>query len=59
MKKEMICSWLLRVSNSSTETVEYRTLDCLTATEVEQVAQTVMSIDRALHVAVFKLHKMF
>ena len=59
MKTEKIYSWVLRVSNSSTGEVEYRTLNYLTATEIEQEAEALISANRDLYVAIFKLHKMF
>jgi hypothetical protein len=59
MKTEKIYSWVLRVSNSSTGDVEYRTLNYLTATEIEQEAEKLISANRDLYVAIFKLHKMF
>lgn len=58
MKTEKIYSWVLRVSNSSTGEVEYRTLNYLTATEIEQEAEALISANRDLYVAIFKLHKM-
>jgi hypothetical protein len=36
MKTEKIYSWVLRISNSSTGEVEYRTRVYLTTTEIEQ-----------------------
>lgn len=59
MKTEKIYSWLLRISNSSTGEVEYRTCMYLTATEIDQEAETLISNNRDLYVAIFKLHKMF
>lgn len=59
MKTEKIYSWVLRISNSLTGEVEYRTLNYLTATEIEQYAETLISNNRDLYVAIFKLHKMF
>lgn len=59
MKTEKIYSWVLRISNSLTGEVEYRTLNYLTATEIEQEAETLISNNRDLYVAIFKLHKMF
>lgn len=59
MKTEKIYSWVLRISNSSTGEVEYRTINYLTATEIEQEAETLISANRDLYVAIFKLHKMF
>lgn len=58
MKTEKIYSWVLRISNSLTGEVEYRTLNYLTATEIEQEAETLISNNRDLYVAIFKLHKM-
>ena len=58
MKTEKIYSWVLRVSNSSTGEVEYRTLNYLTATEIEQESEALISANRDLYVAIFKLHKM-
>lgn len=59
MKTEKIYSWVLRISNSSTREVEYRTRMYLTATEIEQEAETLISNNRDLYVAIFKLHKMY
>lgn len=59
MKTEKIYSWVLRVSNASTEEVEYRTVNYLTTTEIEQVAQSIRAMDQDLYVSVFKLHKMY
>ena len=58
MKTEKIYSWVLRISNSLTGEVEYRTRMYLTTTELEQEAETLISNNRDLHVAIFKLHKM-
>lgn len=58
MKTEKIYSWVLRVSNSSTGEVEYLTRAYLTTTEIEQEAETLISNNRDLYVAIFKLHKM-
>lgn len=58
MKTEKIYSWVLRISNSLTGEVEYRTLNYLTATEIAQEAETLISNNRDLYVAIFKLHKM-
>lgn len=58
MKTEKIYSWVLRISNSLTGEVEYRTLNYLTAKEIEQEAETLISNNRDLYVAIFKLHKM-
>ena len=59
MKTEKVYSWVLRILDSSTGEVEYRTCMYLTATEIEQEAATLISNNRDLYVAVFKLHKMF
>ena len=59
MKTEKIYSWVLRVYNSSTGEVEYRTRMYLTATEINQEAEALISDNSDLYVAVFKLHKMF
>lgn len=59
MKTEKIYSWVLRISNSSTGEVEYRTCMYLTTTEIEQEAETLISNNIDLYVAIFKLHKMF
>lgn len=59
MKTEKIYSWVLRISNSSTGEVEYRTRMYLTTTEIEQEAEALISSNRDLYVAVFKLHKMY
>lgn len=59
MKIENNYSWVLRVSNSSTGEVEYRTRMYLTTTEIEQATETLISNNRDLYVAIFKLHKMF
>lgn len=58
MKTEKFYSWLLRISNSLTGEVEYRTCMYLTTTEIEQEAETLISNNRDLYVAIFKLHKM-
>lgn len=58
MKTEKIYSWVLRISNSLTGEVEYRTRIYLTSTEIEQEAETLLSNNRDLYVAIFKLHKM-
>lgn len=59
MKTEKIYSWVLRISNSLTGDVEYRARMCLTTTEIEQEAKTLISNNRDLYVAIFKFHKMF
>jgi hypothetical protein len=58
MKTEKKYSWVLRTSNSLTGEVEYRTCMYLTTTEIEQEAETLISNNRDLYVAIFKLHKM-
>lgn len=58
MKKEKIYSWVLIILDSSTGEVEYRTRMYLTATEIEQEAAILISNNRDLCVAIFKLHKM-
>ena len=59
MKTEKIYSWILRISNSLTGEVEYRTRTCLTAGEIKQEAETLISNNRDLYVSIFKLYKMF
>lgn len=59
MKTEKFYSWLLMISNSLTGEVEYRTFACLTTTEIEQEAETLIFNNRDLYVSIFKLHKMF
>lgn len=59
MKTEKIYSWVLRIFNSSTGETEYRTCMYLTTKEIEQEAETLISNNRDLYVAIFKLHKMF
>lgn len=59
MKAKNGYSWVIRISNSLTGEVEYRTLTYLTATEVEQVADTIVSISEDLSVSVFKIHKVY
>lgn len=59
MKTEKNYSWVLIVYNSSTEEVEYYPRMCLTTTEIEQEAETIISDNEDLYVYVFKLHKMF
>lgn len=58
METEKIYSWVLRISNSLTGEVEYHTLNYLTATEIEQEAETLISNNRDLYVTIFKLYKM-
>lgn len=58
MKKEKIYSWVLRISNSLTGDVEYRTRMYLTTTMIEQEAESLLSNNRDLYVSIFKLHKM-
>lgn len=59
MKTKKNYSWVLRISNLFTGEVEYRTYMCLTTTEIEREADTLISNNSDLYVAVFKLHKMF
>ena len=59
MKAKKVYSWVLRVSNPTTGEVDYRSFAYLTVTEVEQVAETIMSLNGDLCVSVFKLHKMY
>lgn len=59
MKTEKIYSWVLRISNSLTGEVEYRTRMYLTTTEIEQEAESLIANNRDLYVAIFKLHKMY
>ena len=59
MKTKKDYFWVLRISNSSTGKVEYHTLMHLTATEVEQVVETLTSINGDLYVAIFKFHKVY
>ena len=59
MKTEKIYSWVLRISNSLTGEVEYRSFTYLTTTEIEQEAKSLISNNRDLYVAIFKLHEMF
>lgn len=59
MKTEKIYSWVLRISNPLTGEVEYRTRMYLTATEIEQESETLISDNRDLYVSIFKLYKMF
>ena len=58
MKTEKIYSWVLRISNSLTGEVEYRSFTYLTTTEIEQEANSLISNNRDLYVSIFKLHKM-
>lgn len=58
MKTERKYSWVLRISNCLTGEAEYCTRMCLTATEIEQEAETLISNNRGLYVSIFKLHKM-
>lgn len=59
MKTEKDYFWVLRILDSSTGEVEYRTCIYLTSTEVEQEAAALISNNRDLYVAIFKLHKVF
>lgn len=58
MKTEKNYSWVLRISNSLTGEVEYRTRMYLTTTEIKQEAETLISSNRDLYVAIFKLYEM-
>lgn len=53
MKTEKIYSWVLRISNSLTGEVEYRTCNYLTTTEIKQEAEILRSNNRDLYVAIF------
>lgn len=59
MKAKKVYSWVLRISNPTTGKVDYRSFTYLTVTEVEQVAETIRSMNEDLYVSVFKLHKMY
>lgn len=59
MKTEKIYSWVLRISNSLTGEVEYRTLNYLTATEIEQEAENLLSNNRDLYVLFLNFTKCF
>lgn len=59
MKTEKAYPWVLIISNSLTGEVECRTFMYLTTTEIEQEAETLITNDRDLYVAIFKLHKIF
>lgn len=59
MKTEKIYSWVLRILDSSTGEVEYRTCVYLTATEIEQEAAALIFDNADLYVTIFKLYKMF
>jgi hypothetical protein len=59
MNTEKFYSWVLRISNSLIGEVEYRTRMYLTATEIEQEAESLISNNRDLYVAIFKFHKMY
>lgn len=59
MKTEKIYSWVLRISNPSTGEVEYRTCVYFTTSEIEQEAKALISDNRDLFVAIFRLYKMF
>lgn len=58
MKIEKNYSWVLRISNCVTGEVEYRTCMYLTATEIEQEAETLIFNNIDLCVSIFKFHKM-
>ena len=59
MKTKKVYSWVMRISNSATGEVEYRSFAYLTVTEVEQVAETIVSLNGDLDVAIFGLHKTY
>lgn len=59
MKTEKFYSWVLKISNSSTGEVEYRPCVLFTTTEIEREAATIVSNNRDLCVAIFKLHKKY
>lgn len=59
MKTEKFYSWVLRISNPLTREIEYCPYMCLTTTEIEQIAETLVSNNRNLYVSIFKLHKIF
>lgn len=56
--KKKTYSWVLRISNPFTGEVEYRTRMYLTAMEIRQEAATLISGNRDLYVAIFKLYEM-
>lgn len=58
MKPKKSYAWVLRIYNSSTGEVEYRSRMYLTATEIEQEAESLISGNIYLYVDIFKLHKM-
>ena len=53
MKIEKNYSWVLRISNCVTGEVEYRTRMYLTATEIEQEAESFISSNRDLYISIF------
>lgn len=59
MKTKKVYSWVLRISNPTTNEVEYRTCMYLTTEEIEQEAEALISSNRDLYVSIFKLHKMY
>lgn len=59
MKTEKFYSWVLRISNSSTGEVEYRTRLYFTTTEIEREAATLVLDNSDLCVSIFKLHKKY
>lgn len=59
METEELYSWVLRITNLLTGEVVYRTRMYLTTTDIEQEADTLISSNGDLYVAIFKFHKMF
>lgn len=59
MKTEKIYSWVLKISNSLTGEVEYRSYLLFTTTEIEREAATIVLNNSDLCVAIFKLHKKY
>lgn len=56
MKRKKNYSWVLRVSNPFTGEVEYHIYMYLTAAEIRQEAVALVSDNRELYVAIFKLY---
>lgn len=57
MKTKKVYSWVLRISNPFTGEVEYRTRMYLTAMEIRKEADALISDNRDLYVAIFKLYE--
>lgn len=57
MKTKKVYSWVLRISNPFTGEVEYRTRMYLTAMEIRQEADALISGNRDLYVTIFKLYE--